>query len=208
MSSGYVYVLINDEIPNLVKVGKTKNEPEARAKQLSTFTGVPQKFVVYRAYAVKDCSAAERDAHSCLSRVFGRPNEAREFFSGSPQEVSLVLDDALKMHLINPDDFSISEFGDPFERLRGKEFTFACIEFERTFYVMDLSLDKIVRSDSLMIALGGYIAACVAINRPPFNKWILASKIRDAVLERAIKHVAEFSDSPSEDVIGYIRAYA
>ena len=40
-NSGYIYVLINNSMENLVKVGKTSRDAESRAKELSSVTGVP-----------------------------------------------------------------------------------------------------------------------------------------------------------------------
>jgi hypothetical protein len=40
MPAGYIYVLENETIPGLVKIGSTERNPEDRAKELMT-TGVP-----------------------------------------------------------------------------------------------------------------------------------------------------------------------
>jgi len=48
---GWIYIATNEEIPNLVKVGKTENDPDERAKQLSSPTGVPgETRIVYSAW--------------------------------------------------------------------------------------------------------------------------------------------------------------
>ena len=43
-SKGYVYVLINSSMPNLVKIGKTTKDPNERVKELSSATGVATPF--------------------------------------------------------------------------------------------------------------------------------------------------------------------
>ena len=50
----FLYVLVNDSMPGFIKIGRTENDPDDRARQLSSFTGVPTAFRVYRSYAVAD----------------------------------------------------------------------------------------------------------------------------------------------------------
>jgi len=78
--SGYVYVLINPSIENLVKIGKTTRDPEERAKELSSATGVPTPFiVVYNSY-FKNCTKAETFVHAYLENKGFRVSSKREFF--------------------------------------------------------------------------------------------------------------------------------
>ncbi|MEK9703973.1 MAG: GIY-YIG nuclease family protein [Deltaproteobacteria bacterium] len=63
---GWVYVLTNERVPGLVKIGKTSKVPEIRAKELSSETGVPGEWVVvYKAF-VPDYSNVERIVHDKL----------------------------------------------------------------------------------------------------------------------------------------------
>lgn len=73
---GFVYVLTNESMPGLVKIGFTLGRPADRAKQLAT-TGVPTPFVV--AYSIKlfDPDKWERRIHEHL--VQHRKN--KEWFS-------------------------------------------------------------------------------------------------------------------------------
>ena len=41
--AGFIYILVNRALPDLVKVGKTTTSPEQRTEELSSSTGVPQK---------------------------------------------------------------------------------------------------------------------------------------------------------------------
>jgi hypothetical protein len=63
---GFVYVLTNESMPGLVKIGFTLGRPTDRAKQLAT-TGVPTPFVV--AYSIKlfDPDKWERRIHEHLA---------------------------------------------------------------------------------------------------------------------------------------------
>jgi hypothetical protein len=77
---GYVYILINHSFPNLVKIGKTANDPLERADQLDS-TGVPTPFVVVYARKFLDCHKAEKAMHEYFVEYRSRKN--REFFEVS-----------------------------------------------------------------------------------------------------------------------------
>jgi tetratricopeptide (TPR) repeat protein len=80
---GYVYALINQSLPNCVKIGKTTKDPSSRATELSSATGVPTPFcVAYEAY-FNDCDAAEEYIHAFFESRGVRLSTNREFFSVS-----------------------------------------------------------------------------------------------------------------------------
>jgi len=71
---------MNPSMEGMVKIGKTQREPEIRAKELSSTTGVPTPFVVvYESYFVS-CSEAEDFVHTSLGAKGYRVSENREFF--------------------------------------------------------------------------------------------------------------------------------
>lgn len=75
---GYIYVLYNSSANGVVKIGKTQRNPDERARELSSATGVPTPFiVVYQAY-FNDCDKAEMFVHTKLERY--RVANNREFF--------------------------------------------------------------------------------------------------------------------------------
>lgn len=78
MPAGYVYVLFNRSMRDLVKVGKTTRSPEERAQELSRVTAVPTPFYVAFECHVRDCEAAERAVHEELASF--RVRDDREFF--------------------------------------------------------------------------------------------------------------------------------
>ena len=63
-TAGYVYVLINPSLNGIVKIGKTQNNPDERAKELSSATGVPTPFFVAYSSYFKDSNAAETFVHT------------------------------------------------------------------------------------------------------------------------------------------------
>lgn len=76
--NGWVYVLGNESMPDIVKIGFTTKDPGARAKELSGSTGVPMPFFVEYGIVVADPEECEKRAHNLLEEQ--RLNEGREFF--------------------------------------------------------------------------------------------------------------------------------
>lgn len=75
--NGYVYILINESMPGLLKIGKTKRDSRARARELSN-TSIPTKFqVAFETYS-DDCSKLEKEIHLELDDF--RVSQNREFF--------------------------------------------------------------------------------------------------------------------------------
>jgi hypothetical protein len=99
MATGYIYVLANSSMPDLIKVGKTNRHPGARAQELSGVTGVPTPFIVIYEQYVNDCEAAEAHVHTILSRKGYRVSDKREFFRAPAKDaVEAIL--SLPKHLI------------------------------------------------------------------------------------------------------------
>jgi cold shock CspA family protein len=95
--SGYVYALINVSMQGLVKIGRTQRDPDERARELSTATGVPTPFVlVFDAY-FQDCARAEAYVHTVLESKNYRVTSNREFFVAPVKEVILAIQAAEKL---------------------------------------------------------------------------------------------------------------
>lgn len=73
----------------MVKIGRTRGTPEARARALSSATGVPTPFFVLSALRCRDEVAVEQAVHVRLARhrVSGR----REFFAVAPSRAAKAL---------------------------------------------------------------------------------------------------------------------
>lgn len=78
MAAGFVYLLTNEYMPDVYKIGCTERAPHARAAELSASTGVPAPFKVFCYIEVTDCHAVERQMHEWLKHCRISPN--REFF--------------------------------------------------------------------------------------------------------------------------------
>lgn len=85
-SFGYVYVMINPSLPDVVKIGKTTREPSERAKELSSATGVPTPFILVYSKPFADCHFAEKVIHGYFEKNGARVNGNREFFRVSTME--------------------------------------------------------------------------------------------------------------------------
>lgn len=87
---GIIYILTNEAMPHMVKIGRTSGEGvERRVAELSRSTGVPLPFKVAVARAVYDARTVERALHT----AFGpdRVNPAREFFNVAPERVLAII---------------------------------------------------------------------------------------------------------------------
>ena len=156
MDSGWIYILTNASMPDLVKVGLTTTSPEQRLRELSSATGVASSFRLEHSFRVTDVKAAEAKAHRILDQLFGRPNKSREFFSASAQEAQEVLSGALQ------EFFEVGESAalrDAEKKVRLKSFSLACLEFEREL-PKSVSANGGRLSPALASFYGVYFAAC------------------------------------------------
>jgi hypothetical protein len=83
-----VYVLTNEAMPGLVKIGCTTDDMTGRIRALFG-TGVPLPFELFYACEVKECRFVERQIHD----AFGdhRISKSREFFRIAPERVKSAL---------------------------------------------------------------------------------------------------------------------
>lgn len=84
-----VYVLTNEAMPDIVKIGFTTDNVETRISQLSSHSGVPLPFECYFAAEVEDCVKLEKTLHQLFSET--RINPKREFFKLDPEKVVLAI---------------------------------------------------------------------------------------------------------------------
>lgn len=77
MNSGFVYILINESMPNVIKIGKTKRDSKLRARELSN-TSVPTPFKVAFEIFSDDMDQLEKKVHDELNDF--RVSNNREFF--------------------------------------------------------------------------------------------------------------------------------
>jgi hypothetical protein len=78
--AGYLYILTNPSLSNMVKIGKTTRNPRDRINELSAATGIPTPFVLAFDAYVEDCDKAEAYVHARLEKDGYRVAKNREFF--------------------------------------------------------------------------------------------------------------------------------
>lgn len=84
-----IYVLTNEAMPGLVKIGLTTDDVSIRVAALSSATGVPLPFECYFAAEVRNCAKLEKILHQLFSE--NRVNPKREFFRIEPERVILAI---------------------------------------------------------------------------------------------------------------------
>ena len=81
--SNIIYVLTNEAMPGLVKIGLTTDSVESRISQLSAHSGVPLPFECYFAAEVKDCAKLEKTLHQLFSEGRVNPNRLLKYWSAN-----------------------------------------------------------------------------------------------------------------------------
>ena len=92
----YVYILTNESMPGLVKIGRTSTSVEQRMSELNRHAGIPLPFVCYYAARVTDSAQVEKKLHE----AFGdhRIRAQREFFRLSPHRAQAALELVIRNH--------------------------------------------------------------------------------------------------------------
>jgi hypothetical protein len=87
----WIYVLTNETMPGLVKIGYTKNMPTDRVKQINSATGVALDFVVEWAFPCFNAHDLEQEIHHYLQNEGFRVNNKKEFFTTTVEEAKSVI---------------------------------------------------------------------------------------------------------------------
>jgi hypothetical protein len=75
---GFVYVMGNDYMPGIYKIGMTNQSPLRRRDELSSGTAIPSPFDLLFYIEVADAASVERQIHQVFAPF--RVSENREFF--------------------------------------------------------------------------------------------------------------------------------
>jgi len=95
-----VYILTNEAIPGLVKIGRTDTTIEQRMQELYK-TGVPVPFECFHASVVTNAVDVEKRLHQAFSKY--RVNKNREFFEIPPEDVAIILTmDGIELKDVTP----------------------------------------------------------------------------------------------------------
>ena len=85
--AGWIYVMSNPSMPDLIKIGRSSREPlSARAAELSSSTGVPSDFKVEYQALLRDEFEGERTLHG----IFANNRYRKEFFKGLSPAIVII----------------------------------------------------------------------------------------------------------------------
>jgi hypothetical protein len=92
---GWVYIIVNQAIKDLIKIGYSSKDPSLRASDFAQ-TGVPHKYRVVYDALVDDPYKVEQLVHSNLKRF----NEDKEWFNCSVQQgIESIRKNSVKIYL-------------------------------------------------------------------------------------------------------------
>lgn len=158
---GIVYLLINEAMPGLVKIGKTSRcDLDKRMKELFT-TGVPLPFECVYACKVKLAHADELEKALHIAFAPDRVNENREFFRISPSQALPILK---LMHHLNEGDVTAEVAAEIAHDLDHNDFVAVAKSKKKSppldFFVMGLHV-----GDVLTYAKDSALTAVVSSNK-------------------------------------------
>ncbi len=123
-----VYVLRNEAMPNLIKIGKTQRKDlQARMSELYS-TGVPFPFECLWAGEVEDCTKIENIIHNAFRH--NRVNPKREFFNIEPDQVIPLLQELAVNELTSDVDKALNKGVTKEEQNATKQFHRPMLNFE------------------------------------------------------------------------------
>lgn len=147
MSEKYeiVYVLRNEAMPNLIKIGKTQRKDlQARMSELYS-TGVPFPFECLWAGEVRDCSRIESLIHNAFRH--NRVNPKREFFNIEPDQVIPLLQELAINELTFDVDKALNQGVSKEEQDAPKQFHRPMLNFEEMNIPIGSTLVYVKNSD-------------------------------------------------------------
>jgi hypothetical protein len=97
----FLYILSNNKLPDVCKVGMTAVSPQARADEISRGTGVYGKWSVHASYTVPDARKWESMAHKHLAEHRDTESGGNELFNLSPDEADVRLNQSKALDLRN-----------------------------------------------------------------------------------------------------------
>lgn len=151
-TDGYLYVLSNNSMPNILKIGKTRQKAASRAHELSKHTAIPTPFKLEYETFFQHAEHAEMLIHAMLADH--RIDVMREFFAVRLDHAIALCKRISEQLKENPDLFALKfpNHGDSwtqpdFEKLRtliinGSTIRECSIELGRTPYEVETFANK------------------------------------------------------------------
>lgn len=140
-----VYVLRNEAMPNLIKIGKTQRKDlQARMSELYS-TGVPFPFECLWAGEVNDCTKIENILHNAFRDK--RVNPKREFFNIEPDQVIPLLNVLADREITSAVDKALNQGVTKEEQNATKQFHRPMLNFEEMGIPIDSNLVYVKNPD-------------------------------------------------------------
>ena len=167
-----VYIITNEAMPDLVKIGITSKPIEERLKELGRATGIPLPFSCYYAAEVEDAAKLEGVLHEAYKD--NRINPKREFFSISPEAARHILKEFEISDRTVSEQFEDDQEKAAFEKISKVKSFFDFTEIgikpgEEIEFVRDSSITANVHDDST-INFNGKITSLSAATGEILNK--------------------------------------
>ena len=89
---GYIYVMSNESMSGILKIGVTERTPDLRLKEANSSTWIPTPFKIEFAKKVTYAKQKESTIHKLLTQYTERVNHRREFFRISLDEIRVYFD--------------------------------------------------------------------------------------------------------------------
>ena len=180
----FVYVLTNESMPGIIKIGMTTSPIEARMLQLDT-TGVPLPFECYYAARVNDQKKVEKALHE----AFGdhRVRKSREFFRLDPYKAKVILE-LVAEEEVTPKSDVVADASDEEAlvqaRKRRSKFTFSSAE--------------VPIGATLVFAKGdGYVATVIDDSRIEFRGEVTSLSASAAVIMKELGYTWVATQGPA-----------
>ena len=142
---GFLYVLINPSMSNLVKIGMTTREVEQRCRELNSATGVATPFIIGFEEEVSDAPRAERLVHNLLQDQGVRLNPNREFFEVSLSVAVKAINEVL---LKTPELLDLSQCDQDFKEKPFEETNLEPSRLDLIFHQIQEDLADVSHADT------------------------------------------------------------
>lgn len=96
----YVYVLVNQSVPGICKIGMTTTSVAQRTREINSATGVITPWYCVYSYKCLNSALLEKEVHHKLQSMGYRVNENREGFRIESDKAELIIEEVAKSIMI------------------------------------------------------------------------------------------------------------
>jgi hypothetical protein len=130
---GYVYCFTNPSMPNLIKCGGTKRDPQTRCKELFN-TSLPVECKVEYYIKVKNWRDTEKEIHDKIIEAGFERCKGREWFSCSPFDIKHLFDNYSKEKQIIINNITVNKTINNIKNIHIKKNNYTCYECKKCNY--------------------------------------------------------------------------